>query len=231
MKRALVIAETSETTTKLCEFLRARGIDIITASAVPDATGLLYDLRPDVTILDREVTNGYSLEMIPEIVRAESRCVIISTRNEVHDRVIALQMGADDYVGKPIDNEEVYLRVRNILRYNRDGDDIKHILNLQGIKVDLAMRVLLKRDGTRGPAIRDTELSLLRLLAGSVNRIVSREALFACMHEGPYDARSRTVDVGLSRLRIKLKATDPNIDIRSVRSAGYILLRGGENVP
>jgi DNA-binding response OmpR family regulator len=231
MNRALVIAKKSQTTTELCEFLRGRGIDIIAAHGFPAAAALLPDLRPDVTILDLEVRDGYGHEMVSEIGKAGSRCLMISARNDARDRVRALRMGVDDYVGKPIDIEEVYLRVRNILTYNhRRDDESKHILDLQGIKVDLTKRVLLKRDGTHGPDLTESELSMLRVLTDSMNRIVSREALFASLYEGPYDAKSRAVDTGVSRLRIKLKSTDTTIDIRSVRLAGYILVREGRGI-
>jgi two-component system phosphate regulon response regulator OmpR len=204
------------------------GVDVTVTYDLPDAAALLPDLRPRVTILDCEVREGYGLEMIPEIVKTGSWCLIVSTRNDVQDRVRALRVGAHDYVGKPIDIEEVYLRVKNILAHTGSDDDSKHILDLQGVKFDLTRRVLLKRDGMRGPGLTDTELSMLRVLADSMNRIVNREALYACLYEGPYDPSSRAVDVGVSRLRIKLKSIDTGVDIRSVRSAGYIFMRDGE---
>jgi DNA-binding response OmpR family regulator len=102
--------------------------------------------RRSETILDREIRDGYGLELIPEIARAGSRCLIISPRNDVQDRVRALKMGAHDYIGKPIDIEEVYLRVNNIITCcgRCSDDDSRHILDLQGVKIDLTKRVSIE---------------------------------------------------------------------------------------
>jgi len=230
MARAFLIASPSETRIDLSEYLTARGLEIFVAPGLGDARAMLGSLRPDVSILDREARDGDGIDFISEIVDAGSRCLIISSRNEVNDRVRALSLGADDYLAKPINYEELFLRLRNVLlnkvppSYDRD----KYIADLEGIKVDLTTRKILNQSGSPGAALTENELSVLRLLTENIEHIVSREALSAALNEGSYDNQSRAVDVGVSRLRIKLNSTDNGVVIRSVRSTGYILMRQGD---
>jgi len=86
-------------------------------------------------------------------------------------------------------------------------------------------RALLTRDLSPGPELTESELFLLQILTENIGRVVSKEALFEKIHGRPYEPNTRSLDVGMSRLRIKLKSIDADADIRSVRQVGYILSR------
>ena len=139
----------------------------------------------------------------------------------------ALSLGADSYLVKPISSEELYLRLRNILanRSPRRSELNNAIVDLQGVKVDLVTRAVLDRGGARGPDLSETELSLLRVLAENANRTVSKENLSHQVYRQSYLPGSRALDVGISRLRIKLKSAGTGAEIRSVREAGYLFTR------
>jgi DNA-binding response OmpR family regulator len=227
MKRALLIETSSPRRTACAEYLQARGVDTYTARGLSDARALLPALKPDVTALDPDLEDGDGLELIKEIIDRGSRCLILSAREEVEYRIRALSLGADDYLLQPVHLEELFLRLRNILanRPPLESGFKSAIVDLQGVKVDLVSRALLNRDGARGPELTETELSLLRILTDNVNRIVSKETLFATVYGRSYSPGTRSLDVGISRLRIKLKSTDNGAEIRSVREAGYLLSR------
>jgi DNA-binding response OmpR family regulator len=83
-------------------------------------------------------------------------------------------------------------------------------------------RAILNRSGRPGPELTETELSLLRLLTENMDRVVAKETLFSSIYGRPYAPGTRSLDVGVSRLRIKLRSTDIGAEIRSVREAGYM---------
>ena len=115
MNRALFIEASSALRSGCSEYLQYRGIDTYAASTLADARALLPVLKPDVAALDSDLEEGDGLEMIQDIVEAGSRCLIISARDEARDRILALSRGADAYLVKPVNAEELYLRIRNIL--------------------------------------------------------------------------------------------------------------------
>jgi len=225
--RALLIEDPSAFRTACSEYLQTRGIDTYTARGLSDARALLPAVKPHVTTLDLDLQDGDGFELIGDIIDAGSRCLILSASDQVQDRIRALSKGADDYLVKPVNLEELYLRLRNILANRRSGIGAvdNAIMDLQGIKVDLVTRALLNSGGSQGPQLTETDLSLLRLLAENINRTVSKELLFDRVYGRPYSPGTRSLDVGISRLRIKLKSTDVRAEIRSVRDAGYLLAR------
>jgi DNA-binding response OmpR family regulator len=198
---------------------------------VTDARPLLSALTPDVTILDLELEDGDAFDLIEDIAKVGSRCLILTARDRAEDLIRGLSSGADDFVAKPIVIEEVYLRVCNILanrRLQSAGGNNNIVIDLQGIKVNLVTRTLLTSGDTPGADLTETELSLLRILAENIGRIVSKEVLFESVHGRPSTSRTRSLGVSISRLRIKLKSVDTDIEIRSVRQTGYILSRASE---
>lgn len=227
MGRALLIEESAALRTSFSDYLQSRGIQTYTARGVSDARALLPALRPDVTTLDLDMQEGDGFDLIEQITSAGSRCLIVSMRDRVQDRIRALELGADDFVTKPIDLEELYLRLRNILVHRRPQtvDANNPVLDLNGVKVDLVTRALLNAENKPGAELTESELALLRILAENMDRVVSKETLFAAIHGRSYSPTTRSLDVGISRLRIKLKTSESGAEIRSVRQAGYLLSR------
>ena len=149
MNRALFIEASSALRSECSEYLQFRGIDTYAARTLADARALLLVLKPDVAALDSDLEEGDGLEMIQDIVDAGSRCLIISARDEDRDRILALSRGADGYLVKPVNAEELYLRIRNILatRRSRNSEINNAIIDLHGIKVDVETSAVLDRGG------------------------------------------------------------------------------------
>ena len=208
------------------DFLQTRGLDTFTARGVADASELLPAIRPDILALDVDIEgDGYAL--IERAVEVGSSCLVVSGRTDVKNRVRALASGADDYVAKPLDLEELYLRLRNILAHRRprDANGSGAIFDLSGVKVDLITRSMLGRGGHPDVELTETELALLRILAESTDRLVARETVNVALKGRPSQPASRALDVSVSRLRLKLKAAGAGVEIRSVRQAGWLLSR------
>ncbi len=130
-------------------------MDVYVARGAEDARALLPALRPDVTTVDIDFADGEGFELIEDISRAGSRCLIMSDRDEVEDRLRALSLGVDDYVTKPIHLEELYLRLRNIVTNRGANGAAKNVavIDLNGVKVDLVTRSLLNSNGAPGPEL------------------------------------------------------------------------------
>jgi len=234
MARALIIEESPELRKAFSEFLQERGIETFTARGASDATTLLAVLKPEITVLDVDFRDGDALLLIEQIARVGSRCLIISDPTQIQVRIRVLSLGVDDYLGKPVDLEEFYLRIRNILRSHAQNNEVAKntILDLNGVKVDLMTRTLLDKNGQPGAELTEHELSLLRMLSASLDRVVSKEILFEVIHHRPGAPTTRSLDVAISRLRIKLKSSDVGMELRSVRQVGYMLSRAtGKDKP
>jgi DNA-binding response OmpR family regulator len=227
MNRALFIEASSALRSECSEYLQSRGIDTYAARTLADARALLPVLQPDVAALDSDLEDGDGLEMIQDIVDAGSRCLIISARDEARDRILALSRGADGYLVKPVNAEELYLRIRNILatRRSRNSEINNAIIDLHGIKVDVETSAVLDRGGAQGPQLTKTELALLRLLTENTDRAISKEILFRKVLGRTFSPGNRSLDVSVSRLRIKLKSADINAEILSIREVGYLFTR------
>ncbi|MET0226950.1 MAG: response regulator [Dokdonella sp.] len=155
--------------------------------------------------------------------------IIVTGRGESVDRVVGLELGADDYVTKPFDLRELLARIRSVLRRSgaRHGETPAprhdgNVVRFAGFRLDTAARQLSTQDGAP-VALTTGEYDLLQIFLARPNRVLSRDDLISHMHgrdAGPYD---RAIDVQISRLRRKIE-TDPAQPqiIKSVRGAGYL---------
>ncbi len=159
--------------------------------------------------------------------------IIVTGRGESVDRVVGLELGADDYVTKPFDLRELLARIRSVLRRSGGGGGTRgadagdaatagETVRFAGFRLDAAARQLTAGDGTP-IALTTGEYELLQIFLARPNRVLSRDDLMSHLHgrdAGPYD---RAIDVQISRLRRKIETdpTQPHI-IKSVRGAGYL---------
>ena len=201
-------------------------------TAVADGRGLraaLKSARPDVVILDLMLPGEDGLALCRDLrARSNVPIVMLTARGEETDRIVGLEMGADDYVPKPFHPRELLARVRSILRRARSIPD-----NLQpertrtfrfaGWTLDVATRTLAGADGVVVD-LSGTEFRLLRTFVDHPNRTLTRDQLIDLMlarDAGPFD---RAIDVQVSRLRHRLRdnGKEPAI-IKTVRGQGYVL--------
>jgi DNA-binding response OmpR family regulator len=227
MGRALLIEESVPLLSSYADYLTKRGLDIYTAHGANDGLALLAAVRPDVTALDLDLRQTDGFELIRSIRDNGSLCLVVSESDDSQDRIRALSLGADDYVVKPVELEELFLRLRNMLAHRQGPatETQNPVLDLNGVRIDLMTRTLLTPEGLPGAELTATELSMLRVLAENLDRVVSKDALFSAMRGETYSSTTRSLDVGISRLRAKLKNASAQVDVRSVRQAGYILSR------
>ena len=226
-ERLLVVDDDPELTELLCDYLGNNGYQVETACDGAEMLRKLPECQPDLLILDVMLPGEDGLTLCRNL-RARSRLPILmlTARGDDMDRIIGLEMGADDYLAKPFHPRELLARIKSILRRSQDHgsqDAPPRALRFAGWTLDLAARNLVGADGVV-IALSSGEFRLLHLLSETPNSVFSRDQLMDALagrEAGPFD---RTIDVMISRLRRRLNddARDPSL-IKTVRSEGYML--------
>jgi DNA-binding response OmpR family regulator len=224
--RVLICDDDAELCALLDEYLSLNGFDVATVGSAESALETLSrdDARCDVLVLDVMLPGRDGLSALREI-RAAHRLPILmlSARGEPVDRIVGLELGADDYLAKPCVPRELLARLQALLRRGRDsaaapGADVS--------VRDLRLKPPERRAWIAGVelALTGAEFSVLLELARQAGTIVTREDLTQRGLHRPLERYDRAIDVHVSRLRRKLReASAAAPDIEAVRGAGYIL--------
>ncbi|MFV0359393.1 winged helix-turn-helix domain-containing protein [Tropicimonas sp.] len=213
----------------LVRYFTDEGYDVRLARSGPEMRIELEPGEVDLVILDIGLPgrdDGYSLAR--ELKRTgDPGILFLSARQEALDRIIGLEIGADDFIVKPFEPRELLARIRAVLRRLR-GDrrgapnDAQHCLKFGNWRLDLDAR-LLRDAGGRIQELTTQEFNLLSALAQRPGRVLSRDQLLdltVSRHWSPYD---RSVDVMIAKIRRKIGDTDPvRRRIHTIRGAGYM---------
>lgn len=224
---------------KLGMLLRAyfSRFDLELESALEGDSGMrkLAAFSPDLVILDVMLPGRDGFELCREIRRSSSVPIIMLTaRGDVTDRVVGLEVGADDYLGKPFEPRELVARIQTILR-RVQRPATRAAADYGPLRLDPDRREALL-DG-EPLDLTAMEFNLLRLLSAEPGRVFSRDRILAELRGIEPDIFSRSVDINISRLRQKLNDDPANPRfIRTIRGAGYVFLRadpatGGGSAP
>lgn len=195
-----------------------------TLSAYDGVSGLEMCLneKPSLVLLDVNLPGMDGMDVCKEIRKTSNVPIIMLTaKGETFDKVLSLELGADDYIVKPFDPKELTARIKAILRRSETktttSDD--KIVKFNKLEVNL-VNYELKIDG-RVLEIPPKELELLYFLASNPNRVFTREQLLEEVWGFDYFGDSRTVDVHIKRLREKLEVTEANWQLKTVWGVGY----------
>lgn len=199
------------------------GFRTVWCRSAGDLLRRLRALAPDLCIIDLGLPDMDGIEAMQR-VRAQSACgiLILTGRAHVSDRVMGLELGADDYVLKPFEPRELVARVRSIVR-RREGSEApaRQIAEFGGWRFNLANNRLMAPNGEEH-ALSTAESELLKVFVNHPNRILQREKLMGSRDLAPTD---RAIDVRISRLRRKLEPdADSPAFIKTVYGAGYLFL-------
>jgi two-component system phosphate regulon response regulator OmpR len=203
-------------------FLTMKGFRVTGAADAAGARRLMQSLTFDLAILDIMMPAETGLKLL-ETIRGgpvrETPIMLLTARSEAHDRIEGLRLGADDYLAKPFEPEELALRCEAILRRSRKAAAPPDEIEMSGLVFNVARGEL--RAGDERIRLTDAELQLLTVLARVPGQAISREELAHLTSAG----LERSVDVQVTRLRRKI---EPNprepIHIQTVRSVGYRLM-------
>jgi two-component system, OmpR family, response regulator RegX3 len=222
-RRTILLVEDERSITEpLAAALEREGFDAQVAGTVAEALELAGQLDPDLVLLDVMLPDGSGFDVCRELRRTSRVPIIMLTaRGEETDRVIGLELGADDYVVKPFSAREVTARIRAVLRRAEQApaaDD--GAIEIGEVRLDPAKRQA--RRGTETLELSRKEFDLLELLMRNAGSVVKREKLIADVWETSWFGSTKTLDVHVSGLRRKLgdDASEPRY-LHTVRGVGF----------
>lgn len=217
----------------LADFLRGEGFRVDCVESGAALAGLLTRApAPDLVVLDWMLPGEDGLSILRRL-RAEGGppIIMLTAKDDDIDRVLGLEMGADDYVSKPFNPRVLLARIRAVLRRTRPeaqvgaSEPAPRPLRVADLVVDPAGRRVLTGDDAREVALTAAEFDLLLCFVSRPWRVLSRDQLLDWTRGRSADAYDRTIDVQLSRLRRKLDESGSTAAslLKTVRNAGYIL--------
>ncbi len=234
----IVVDDEPEIRSMLADYLGHVGFAV---SQAEDGAALrrILERRPaDLVILDINMPGEDGLSLARHL-RATTRAgiVMLTAAGEVVDRIVGLEMGADDYIAKPVDLRELLARIRAVLRRAPAGTadgaaaeaaPMTRKVPFGGCRLDLDAHKLYDADGEEVP-ITSMEFDLLKAFAEHPNRVLSRDQLLDLAHNKEWEPFDRSIDIRIARLRRKIEA-DPGKPqvVKTVRGAGYIFVPKGE---
>lgn len=230
----LAVDDDQATQTIVKDFLEEEGYRVVTSRSGAELTKILLSSQPDLVLIDVVLPDKDGLTLILQIKdKYPIPIIVISDKDSTTDKVVGLEMGADDYLGKPIELRELSARIKANLRLvdmveettlgesNEKGGDIIKFGNLYLDRKK--MQLLTKTNKNIGLTIG--EFKLMEALVLSPNQVLSREQLFDLTREGNLTSFDRAIDIQIGRIRKKLgdALEEPQQYIKTVRGVGYML--------
>lgn len=220
-EKILVVDDEKNICDLLRMYLEKEGYAVVMAHNGIDAVRMFTSENPDLVLLDIMLPQLDGWQVCREIRKTSEKPIIMLTaKDEVFDKVLGLELGADDYVTKPFDTKEIVARIKAVLRRTSAVKDVEmKEVRYDKLSVNLT-NYELKVDGV----VIDTppkELELIYYLASNPDRVFTRDQLLDDVWGFDYYGDSRTVDVHIKRLRDKLKGVSDEWELRTIWSVGY----------
>lgn len=220
----IVVEDEPVTRVTVSSYLTAQGYRVSEADDSRQMDAILARDPADLLIVDINLDGKDGLEITREIrARSEIGIILVSARTDDVDRIVGLELGADDYVSKPYNKRELLARVKNLLRRTAFARQFaRPIRQFDGLRFDIARRNLAGRDGAAIPLTR-AEYELLRLFVEHPGEVLSRDVLMQGVTHRADGTSDRTVDVLVRRLRGKLERDPQHPQIISTsHGEGYV---------
>ena len=222
VSRILVVDDDKSIRSLVSDFLRAQGEEVLTAADGVEMHSVLAQHGVDLIVLDLMLPGRSGLDLCRELRGASQTPIIMLTaRGDEVDRVVGLEVGADDYIAKPFSPRELLARIKAVLRRSQAtsvGDHL-HVFHFSGWRLDTLRRELFDPKGV-AVDLSTGEYDLLATFLEASQRVLSRDYLMEQARGRSYDVFDRVIDVQISRLRRKLGAEEEMI--KTVRGVGYL---------
>jgi two-component system OmpR family response regulator len=225
----LIVDDDREISTLLAEYLEKNGYRTLTAGDGKAMWKALDDTRIDLIVLDLNLPGDDGLTLCRNLrTRSSIPVIMLTARGEPLDRILGLEMGADDYLPKPFEPRELFARIRSVLRRTQAlppemQGPAPQQMHFAGWTMDFTARHLINPQGVV-VALSGAEFRILKIFLDHANRVLSRDQLLNLTQGRDADPFDRSIDLQISRLRQKLgeDARSPQI-IKTVRNEGYVL--------
>lgn len=213
----------------LKEYLSKRGFAVSTASNGNELQTLLSLNEIDLVLLDINMPGEDGLSVLRTLrIEDQTPVIMLTAAGEAVDRIIGLEMGADDYLGKPVDLRELEARIKAVLRRNSKPQEPEVPMSVGKtamfgeFKLDIEAAKLIDPKGDE-VSLTAMEFNLLKVFAQNKGRVLNRDQILEQAHDRSWDPFDRSIDIRISRLRRKIETNPekPSI-IRTVRGIGYV---------
>jgi two-component system phosphate regulon response regulator OmpR len=224
----LLIDDDARLAAMVGDYLRAAGFEVDTAPSLASGRARLAALAYDALVLDLMLPDGDGLDLCRELrASAATRqlpLLMLTARGEPTDRVVGLEIGADDYLSKPFEPRELLARVKALLRRAQPAVAASEVLRFGRLEVDLGERCA-RLDG-RPCELTAYQFDLLVVLAQRPGRVLTRDQIMDALRGHPTEAFDRSIDVHISRIRAAIE-DDPKAPRRvlTVRGTGYLFAK------
>lgn len=231
-ERILVVDDDPQLTGFLDRYLTKQGFDVVCVGTASEMVNALKARNFDLCVLDLILPDRDGFDVTKDL-RASSRLpiVVLSARSEVFDRIVGLELGADDYITKPFEPRELLARIKAVLRRAREHEAPappiaggSRALLFGGWKLDLVARTLVAIHTGSLARLTAMEFAMLKVLLQNPNVVLSRDQILDLVHGETTYVADRAIDVHIARLRRKIERdpAEPEF-IKTVRGEGYVL--------
>lgn len=219
-----IVDDDHEIRTLLGRYLKDQGYRVTTVENRRSLERGIADITPDLIVLDIMLPDGSGLEICRDLRAAGNNVpiILLTALKEDVDRIVGLEIGADDYLGKPFNPRELVARIKSVLRRSSgaESSSAARAYRFIGFTVDPAQRSVTEEDGRR-VELTGAEFDLLKTFLDRPGRVLSRDLLLEMTQgrdRGPFD---RSIDVLVSRLRRKFAERTQTDLFKTVRNGGY----------
>jgi DNA-binding response OmpR family regulator len=227
-QRLLLIDDDARLTGMVGDYLRNAGFEVDTAPSLAAGRDKLREGQYDALLLDLMLPDGDGLDLTREL-RAEARTrrlplLMLTARGEPLDRIVGLELGADDYLGKPFEPRELLARVKALLRRAQPEPANDEVLRFGRLEIDLGARQA--RIDAQPCDLTGHQFELLAVLAQAAGRVLSRDQIMDALRGHPMEAFDRSIDVHVSRIRAAIEDDPKNPQrVLTVRGVGYLFAK------
>ena len=228
-KKILIIDDDAELVTLLTDYLTLEGFSVTPAHNGLDGLSSLAKEEFDLVVLDVMMPGMSGTEVLQKIrERSQTPVLMLTARGDPVDRILGLELGADDYVPKPCPPRELVARMRAILRRSKNSSQTQTVVTAGPMRIDSSKRRIYIND--KEASFTGTEFSLLETLARQAGQPVAKSDIYPRVLGRPMGRYDRSIDVHVSAIRHKLaQACGSAITIESVRGIGYQLIVQDDN--
>ncbi len=226
----LIVDDDMQLTSFLSRFLIKHGYRVQVASSGTQARAMFDADLTSLIVLDLNLPDADGLDIAKEIrAKAQTPIIMLSARDEVFDRIVGLELGADDYLTKPYEPRELLARIKAVLRRLDAPSEVKPSPEYQsaqfvGLELDFITRGLKNLSDQKIIPLTGAEFTLLKALVHKAGKILARDQIMSELYGNSVAITDRAVDAHISRLRRKIDPENAdNSVIQSVRSEGYVL--------
>jgi two-component system phosphate regulon response regulator OmpR len=224
----LVCDDEADIREMIAEYLGRRGFTVTTAGGAAELRAALTDKPVELILLDIAMPGEDGLSVLRGLRAAETKVpvIMLTAAGETVDRILGLEMGADDYLGKPVDLRELEARIKAVLRRAVAPDPAldasRKRWRFGKCLLDIEAAKLFAEDGSEVP-LTAMEFALLKLFAENRGRVLNRDQILENAHDRSWDPFDRSIDIRISRIRRKIEVNpEKPVVIRTVRGIGYV---------